>query len=141
MGNSGSSFEEANSEEKAEASETFNDLILSTDKIDKRPISQNDADRIGLIPSDRLSLANRTETAGSENRVAQPTQDLRSLDQSNPAKVSKEQPSKDPISQSLASSEQTATQSGLSQEHQCFVDTESGNTGRELKFEFSPKEW
>lgn len=40
------------------------------------------------------------------------TQDLRPLDQSDPAKVSTAQPSKDPISQSLASSEQTETQSG-----------------------------
>jgi hypothetical protein len=52
------------------------------------------------------------QTSVPEAGKAIATQDLRSLDQSDPAKVSKAQASKDPISQSLASSEQSATQSG-----------------------------
>jgi hypothetical protein len=68
--------------------------ISSSEANSTQPITKEAAKESG----ERLA---RTDSI--DNRVI-PTQDLRPLDQSAPTKVSKSQPSKDPISQSLASS-------------------------------------
>lgn len=109
------------------------------------PKSPNDSSpqSDAALPPSKKSPAGELgpEALLNNSTVASPNQEIRSPASADAAKTSKAQPSKDPISQSLASSEKTATQSGLSQEHQCFVDIESGITGRALKFEFSPKDW
>lgn len=81
------------------------------------------------IPAKHSTVSDRTpQTSIPEAGKAIPTQDLRPFDQSDPAKVSKSQPSKDPISQSLASSEQTATQSGPDRRSIPVLSGEVSNT-------------
>ncbi|MCA0312272.1 MAG: hypothetical protein LCH63_00365 [Candidatus Melainabacteria bacterium] len=76
------------------------------------------------------SVSDRTpQTSIPEAGKALPTQDLRSLDQSDPTKVSKAHPSKDPISQVLASSEQSATQSGPDRRSIPVLSGEVSSTG------------
>jgi hypothetical protein len=73
---------------------------------------QSKSDSIPINQSNPSVIDRTPQTSVTEAGKAIPTQDLRPLDQSDPAKVFKAQTSKDPISQSLASSEQSATQSG-----------------------------
>jgi hypothetical protein len=76
------------------------------------------------------SVSDRTpQTSVPETGKVIPAQDLRPLDQSDPAKVSKAQASKDPISQSLASSEQSATQSGPDRRSIPVLSGEVSSTG------------
>lgn len=83
------------------ASDSFLENNRNQEQNNRIAVSKSDGISVSRTPSGLSFGAHDEDTTMRGKRMSSQTQDLRSLDKSNPANVSKEQPSKDPISQSL----------------------------------------